>query len=104
MSHIAGLLIVSLFVAAATLGDMQFKAAQNLWSARCALGMLFYIGCCPIAYWSFKQQTWGWLFIAFNCLQLAVGLALSVGVYHEPITARRVVAAVILFVALALAE
>jgi hypothetical protein len=104
MQHLTAIALVLAWVVVATYADMQFKAAPEIMSSEFARGIAGYGASGFIAIAAFKQQSWGWIFIAWNCLSLTLGLVLAIAVYHEPMTWRRASASVLLIAAILLAE
>jgi multidrug transporter EmrE-like cation transporter len=104
VKELVGLCLVLLWVAIATYGDVCFKTAGGFHSWRFLIGALCYLSTSIIAVTTFNRQQWGWIFIVWSCLALALGIWLSVVLYHEPFTMRRAIAAVLVVVALFLAE
>jgi hypothetical protein len=104
MQQAAAIVLVLVWVAVATYADMQFKAATGVLSPEFARGIIGYGASGFVALAAFKQQSWGWIFIAWNCLSLAAGLTLAVAIYQEPMTWRRMSAAILLVAAMLLAE
>jgi hypothetical protein len=104
LPKLTALLLVFAWVAGATFADMRFKAAREILSIDFALGFAGYAAMSFIAIATFRHASWGWIFIVWNVVSLAVGLALALAVYHEPMTLRRILATLLLLAAIFLAE
>lgn len=104
MNLALSLALVLLWVAVATYGDVQFKAAPAIASRQFAFGFVSYCACSFIALETFRRQSFGWVIIAWNCLALGLGLAVAFGFFHEPMTWRRTLSAALLLAAILLVE
>lgn len=102
--RLTAILLVVAWVAVATYGDVKFKEARAVMSAEFALGFASYAASTLFALATFRVAQWGWVFIAWNLLSLALGLVLAVLVFHEPFTARRAISAALLVAAMLLTE
>jgi multidrug transporter EmrE-like cation transporter len=101
---IGSLLLVLLWVLVATYGDICFKQAATIASLSFAQGFVSYAACSFLALAAFQRQQWGWVFIVWNCLSLVLSMVLSVLLFQEELTSRRLVATVLVCVAILLAE
>jgi len=98
------LLLIFVWVALATYADTCFKACERLTGWRFLIGTSCYASCAFLAVATFRRQQWGWIVIVWNCVSLAVSMFLSVALYREPFTFRRIVASLLVLAAIFLAE
>lgn len=98
------LFIVLLWVGLATYGDVCIKQAASVRTPTFWLGFACYALTSFLALIAFHRQQWGWIIIVWNCLALAVGISLSVFIFHEDLTPRRIIASVLVAIGIVLAE
>ncbi|MHB8272692.1 hypothetical protein [Bradyrhizobium sp.] len=104
LNTIIALLLVAVWVAVATFADMRFKEAQSIFSTEFLFGVAGYGVTCFLAIATFRYATFGWIFLVWNSMSLALGLGLATSYYHEPLTTRRLITAGLLAGAMFLAE
>jgi hypothetical protein len=98
------LTIVFLWVALATFADIRFKLAASIATADFLVGAICYFLTSFLALAAFHRQQWGWTIIVWNCVSLALGMALSVFLFREPFTVKRVAASLFVFLAILLSD
>jgi len=98
------LTVVLLWVALATYADTCFKAASSIATADFVVGAVCYFLTSFLAIAAFHRQQWGWIFIVWNCVSLALGMLLSVVLFREPFTLKRAVSSLFVFLAILLSD
>ena len=104
MNALVALILVAIWVSVATFADVKFKEAPSILSTEFMMGVLGYGATCFIAIATFRYATFGWVFLVWGIMSLAVGLGLATSYYHEPLTTRRLLTAGLLASAMFLAE
>lgn len=97
-------LFVIVWVGIATCGDLWLKQTRGFGTWRFAAGTVAYALCAVMAVVTFRRAQWGWVLLAWNCLSLAVGMWMSVAMFHERFTLKRAIAAVLLAAAIVISE
>lgn len=97
-------LLVILWVVLASIADIRFKAANGHFTLDFWIGLACYASTALLALWTFNRQTWGWIVLLWNCVSLGLCMLLSVVLYHEPFTTRRLIASLLLLGAILLAD
>ena len=101
---VASLAVVFAWVALATYADVCFKTAAGAFGTDFFLGLLCYMLTGFLALAAFNRQQWGWVFILWNCASLVLGMVLSVALFREPFTIKRVAASFFVLVAILLSD
>jgi len=89
---------------AADRGGPGLRAATSIVTADFFVGSLCYLLTSFLAITAFHRQQWGWIFIVWNCVSLALGMVLSVILFHEPITIKRAAASLFVFLVILLSD
>jgi hypothetical protein len=97
-------LLVVVWVGIATCGDIWLKQTRGFGTWCFAGGVVSYSLCAVMAVVTFRRAPWGWVLLAWNCLSLAIGLWMSVALFHERFTIKRGIAAVLLAAAICISE
>lgn len=104
MNTLVAVLLIAIWVSVATFADMRFKEATTVLSVEFLFGVLGYGATCFLAILTFRYGTFGWVFLVWGIMSLALGLGLATSYYHEPLTTRRLLTAGLLAGAMFLAE
>ena len=104
LNTLIAVLLIALWVAVATFADMRFKEAQSIHSIEFLSGVVGYGVTCFLAIATFRYATFGWIFLVWGTMSLALGLGIATSYYHEPLTTRRLLTAGLLAGAMFLAE
>ena len=100
----SNLMLVVVWVGFATIGDICCKTTQGFATWRFAVALACYALCAVFAVVTFGRQQWGWVLIAWNGVNVAVGIWLSVSYFREPFTLKRAIATALVTAAIVIAE
>jgi multidrug transporter EmrE-like cation transporter len=98
------IILVLAWVGLATYADTCFKKAPKVDSLKFFTGMACYAATSFFAIATFKRQQWGWILITWNCTSLLVSMILSVVLFDEPFTKRRMIATILTLIAILMSE
>lgn len=93
-----------IWVAIATAADYFFKFAPAIKSSEFLYGTMLYAICGYFAFTTFHDKSWSWVILMWNTVSLILSLILSVIVFHEPFTVRKLIAATALLIAVFMVE
>ena len=100
----ASIVLIIIWVAIGMFGDVFLRASQGFSTWRFVAGTALYASTSILAILTFRRQSWGWVILAWNCISIAIGMALSVIIFGERFTWKRLIAAALLTAAMFLAE
>jgi len=93
ISQIAGAIIGAVVLGVA---DMLMKSQRWLWGAG------LYLAAAVPAYMAFQSPSYRWIFNAWAAAAVLFTVGVSVGYYHEPMTARKYIASALILAAMIL--
>lgn len=89
----------TMFAVTAIWCGMAILADSVIKNGSYVLGAVIYAACVLPAIYSFRNEEFGWVTVAWAAMSLLIGLLVSVVVFHEPLTGKRLLAAILAVVA-----